>query len=549
MRGIMNGEKFYWFSQPIFSYHEPNTSITFSISLEGSMQNGTRPNHHTLKICFQLLDKRVAQNRIKVELEYSQLDSLVKQLLHIFKNGFINFCKRNDQIIVKRFTYRGSKHLILDFTLDSSGKELCALKLIDSSQDKSKEIEIYLSMVHISNITEILRDTKKEYSLISMVMFNGLRQERQLALLKETFENWLPQIKNIISTKMNPSILNTHEANDDHITNKSDNEVFNENDVDINSDNTIQSGFDSLITDTGGFCDIQLDMPKTIYETREEELSTKKRLIDKPNNPFIDHFLNGDFSNLIEYTTSIYSLGENSNVLSFLPLHNILLSSTISKEVISEFLDNSYNIQYGLLFYIKSVIRKSIQGKCSISTTTPPVLIFSKRISRKENVLFHACKGMIITLIVYSLLIKRLQQLQLGSHLNTELEEIFRASFIYKTLISPFLFSSEFDKDIFNEIDSEFQQLLKAGILDGLESRYSSLVIGGKFHIPIEGFQKRLENFINIIKSQPQLVEIGNKGQEDKLFKLHNIPKIEKEINSSDGIRKYVFESLRRTSK
>ncbi len=201
------------------------------------------------------------------------------------------------------------------------------------------------------------------------------------------------------------------------------------------------------------------------------------------------------------------------------------------------------------MFYIKSVIRKSIQEERSISTIAPPVLTFSKRILRKENVLFHACKGMVITLIVYSLLIKRLQQLQLGSHLNTELEEIFRASFIYKTLVSPFLFSSEFDKDIFNEIDSEFQQLLKAGILSGLESRYSSLIIGGEFHIPVDGFQKRLEDFINIIKSQSKPVEIGNKEQEDELFELHNIPRIKEGISSSDDIRKYVFESLRRTSK
>lgn len=561
---------FHWLVQPIFTYQESNTSIILSVLLETgiSQEEGNNPNHFPLRISIALRDIRINSVRIKVEMEYTHINELVTRLIAAFKD-FNNACHNGTHIVINKFRYKAYKNLIIDFLNDRNNKGICKIKLIDPA---NPSIETYVPGYIMKQITVLLQSCVQNYPIIASNMMSVSRQDWHFQLLTNKLDNDLPQITNVIKAALNTETVQSlgidksyleeepEETNDNVKDNNIKNNTPNNTPVDIDpipdsssTPNATQTQFDSIFNGPDSFDGIDLNIPEAVYDGPPKELNNSvhdgpSKEINKIENPFIAHFLNNDISQLIEYTTSVYSTSEETDIESFTPLHSLLKLSTVNLELVNSLLEGSLFTQYLMQVYIKNTIRAFLEKNKSPKGILPPTFIFKTAIATDTPVLYDVCRGMLICLTSFSILIKRLDQLILGNHINHSLCDLHVTFFIYKTLVSPFIFSLDIsDPTSFkSNLYSEFQSIYNRGALQGLEDKYANIVPGGKFVIPVENFQTVINSIVEIIRNANDLVTIGDYNSESTFARENNILTFGSDtISTPLDIRNKVFLSLK----
>jgi len=551
-------ESYHWVSQPVFSHQESQTSNLISINLEsGIKQNGEWPNHFPLRISVTLRDIRVMEGKAKIELEYVHLNNLVTQLAAAFKDFSLS-CDNGAHIAINKYAYRTYKNLVIDFLRDGENNGVCRVKVVDPHTDK--EIEMIIRGSVMRGIAILLQSCLNNYPIIASNMMIAARQDKHFELIKNELNKWLPQISSVVKAALNTKSVQTMGVDKSYLEeqpHEEDKQVGGDSildtgvqpDIDIDSNrmsngmlhNPVQSDFDKHVVDTGGFGDIDLDIPEGLYEEKETSYKTHPKV----ENPFLLNFLGGDISNLSSYATSVYSVGKTTIPSSFLPLNNLLKISTVEDKVIDNLLHNSLYTQYALILYIKVTVANSLSHGFSFLSITPPSLVFQNKITKVTPILYETCEGMLITLLIYSLLIKRIEQLVLGSHTDTLLQDLYRTFFTYKSLVSPFIFSLDMSDPFSEQLNASFQHHIQSGIVNGLEDKYSNISTGGKFQIPIESFQQLLDNLVQYVVNCSDLTIIGDYESECAMLDKYNLPKLDPGmIKNSGDIRREVFAGL-----
>ncbi|MCK5018193.1 MAG: hypothetical protein KAS32_14145 [Candidatus Peribacteraceae bacterium] len=535
----MSNDNLKWISRKAFSYFDTKTSITLNVSTDTGMKKNGFTSFFPMRVCFQATDPRMERtnSRIKVELEFPHVNMLVDRVnktisSHPDKKALY---KTGSTVGVFKYNVKNKKELGFKFYYDNC--ESIMMKLTDPTSGRQTAI-INLDEDIFTSIMLFLTGFKNNYNVIDATYTQALMSDAasdEIIQKLGNLDNRLTAIEskikesngNVQSENITEGGIMTTEAVDDYID-----YVEDEPEIDKIVDTSTQDDFNTILNNTNGFSDVELDGPKE-YIPKKQEIKTSQ--------PFIESFLNWDMNRIKEWATTIVCTTDKATPEYFNPLELILNLCGIDDDTRRQYADDEhfYKSQYIMTKFVKDGVKNALKHQIEYPSSVP-TMRFRSTIKRGTP-LYNVGVDATVIYLIYSYVVNSyLKQIQTDDANMVKIDEYKRAIFVLKTIINPIIFSLEITDKFTSDLSEVFNNCVSGGLIKKFEEAYTAVGIGGKINLTLEAFDAMVANILKAVNSQPS-VDINDNESMDNLMVQYGIVATTKSLNSPSDVKDLIF--------
>jgi len=546
-------DKIWWISQKLFYYQHINGSTTITITTDCSIVENEKDksvNYNGMKVVITIRDSKVF-NSIKntIDLTFLEISDINSKIKELKKGDLDNLAKNNTCISTRRSYGKNSKSFVIELTAHPQlNNKLINLSIVDSINPNSNYV-VSMDWNGFSSLSNLIDNLNVNFLLLNSNCIERCCQERKDEKDQERFSKLINSIEAInegVKSKLislnTPDTTHSIVEKEDKIVMPAPSAASNITDniepeiPEATNENYLQNNYDEFVDFTKEFEILNLENNKV----GDINSSTyDKPVIIPATNNFVSSLIKNNLTNFRLLLPQLINTIKTSEVGFFDPLNYIMTICNINDSEIKEIQnsENYYKIQFYSVMYLKQGIKNYLkQGKIE----KYPMIRYNYLIKRDTD-LWSLMKYITTSYLIYNEYKIRLDKV---TGIDDKLKMLdIQVWHLLRTLYLNLCFSSEIlqidEKELKNEFEQVFSELLGSGALNELESTYHNLTKGGYFNFKLTNFIEKFNVFYlflknNINKMSKTINEINEDFGLSKTIEIKNL----------DDVKAYISEIL-----